>query len=328
MFTNYKLSAIPSPKDDRDYPITKLVPRVEAFPNKFCLDLSKLTIKDQGDVGSCVAHSVSYTRELTEWKQSGNFKNFSVGFIYANRSDLDYQGEGMYPREALQNLKNYGDVLQEDFPYNNEFPVVKDLLDQKKEELLKKADPFKVTSYCALTSTNDIKSALMQLGAVTACFPIYTSFYNTFSNGYVPMPNINSEKLEGYHEMTIVGWKEDNTWIVVNSWGSGWGDKGKCYISFNFPIVEAWSITDSILPQPSPNPFDHKFYRLQLGAFKFKFFADRSLAKFRSMGYNAVMVNANGYYKIQLGSFINKVDAEKLMKDLKSKKIESIIVYY
>jgi cell division septation protein DedD len=46
------------------------------------------------------------------------------------------------------------------------------------------------------------------------------------------------------------------------------------------------------------------------------------------MGYNAVMVNANGYYKIQLGSFINKVDAEKLMKDLKSKKIESIIVYY
>jgi C1A family cysteine protease len=45
--------------------------------------------------------------------------------------------------------------------------------------------------------------------------------------------------------MTIVGWTETH-WIVLNSWGKNYGDKGFCYIPFDYPIVEVWAITDNI----------------------------------------------------------------------------------
>lgn len=247
----YFLGAIPSPEDNRDYNIAMLTPVQKTFPKEFKIKYPG-KIKNQGDIGSCVAFSLSYTRELQEYEQSKEFKRFSEGFIYGNRADTlgELLGrEGMIPRDALRNLRIYGNVLYEDFPHNDKYPIVKKIIEENKDGLYKKAEPYKISTYVRLNTVEEIKTALMELGAVTAMFPIYKSFYKTNKyNPICPIPDVGKEKLQGYHEMTILGWREDNTWIVLNSWGEDWADSGHCYVSFDFPIQESWSITDMILP--------------------------------------------------------------------------------
>lgn len=245
------LGAIPSPDDKRDYHISMYAAAAPAFPQEFRLSYTE-KIKDQGNIGSCVAQSLAYTREITEETQSGAFKEFSAGFIYGNRigtiGEL-FGNEGMSPRDALQNLQKYGDVLIEDFPENDVYPVVRDLVKARREELYKKAEAYKITSYIRLNTVDEVKTALMTLGPVTAMFPIYPSFNKiTKANPVAPIPDTAKEAFQGYHEMTIVGWRKDNTWVVLNSWGAAWGDNGKCFIPFTYPVQEYWSITDKIMP--------------------------------------------------------------------------------
>jgi C1A family cysteine protease len=245
----YQLGAIPSPPDDRDYPLSRLTPVKAEFPEEFCLLMPE--IKDQGYVGSCVAHSLAYCREITESKQSGENK-FSVGFIYANRLSTDYQGSGMYPREALSQLLKCGDVPYNDFPINEEYNIVKTAIEAHKAELMEKALPYKITAYARLSLDNEIKTALMELGPVTIMIPVYNSFFFCPATGMLQMPGA-TESIQGYHQITIVGWKKvspyEERWVVLNSWGSNWGDKGKCYMPFNYPIEEKWSMTDKEVKQ-------------------------------------------------------------------------------
>jgi hypothetical protein len=247
-YRNYPLNAKPSPLDERDYPISMLVPLQQTFPESFAWTYLG-EIKNQGAIGSCVAHSLAYTREIMEYNQTGVFQKFSIGFIYGNREyDLwRYEGEGMYPREALRNLRQCGDVLYDDFPQNEKYPIVKELVIQDKAALYEKAAPYKITTYCRMYNVDEVKTALMQLGPVSINCPIYDTFYHVSKgNPIVSIPDIAKEKLNGYHEMTILGWTKDG-WIVINSWGDGWADKGYCYMPFNFPVLEYWSITDDII---------------------------------------------------------------------------------
>jgi len=327
---NYKsipLNTIPSPEDKRDYPISKLVAQVNVFPDQFEIPYNN-KIKNQGNVCSCVGHSLSYCREITEEKQNKKFFEFSPGFIYANRELNHYQGEGMIPREALESVKKYGCVVQSVFPFNDDYSALKNKFISKKDYLLKYAYPYRISSYCRLYTTNEIKNALMQLGAVTICVPIYESFYNTISNGVVSIPKSN-EKLYGYHEMTITGWRKDNKWITLNSWGGNWGNRGRCYLDFKFPIVEAWSITDDILPHPEPEPEKQKYWRVQLGAFKNKSNCEKYQKKiFNETGWKSYIVFIDGFYKLQMNCFINKTNAQNFSKQLKSMGYNNFIVFY
>jgi C1A family cysteine protease len=245
------LGAIPSEEDKRDYHISMFTEVAQTFPQEFRLGYTE-KIKNQGNIGSCVAQSLAYTREITEEKQSGAFKEFSAGFIYGNRVGTlgeVFESEGMAPRDALKNLHEYGDVLLEDFPQNDVYPVVRDLVKANRDELYKKAEYFKITSYIKLLTIDEVKTAIMTLGPVTAMFPIYSSFNKvTKTSPIIPIPDAAKEAFQGYHEMTIVGWRKDNTFIVLNSWGASWGDSGKCYVPFDYPVYEYWSITDKIMP--------------------------------------------------------------------------------
>lgn len=246
---DFILGAIPSPDDPRDYKVSNIISMAANLPEEFLIDYPG-EIKNQGSIGSCVAHSLAYTREITEAKQSGEFKAFSVGFIYGNRVGTIGEligGEGMAPRDALKNLQVYGDVLFDEFPINDTYPVVSKSIEEDKDVLYEESKPFKITSYCRIYTVDEVKNALIQLGAVTICCPIYPSFYTVNrDNALVPFPETDVEKLIGYHQMTIIGWRKDNKWVVLNSWGKEWGDNGKCYLPFNYPVEEYWSITDAV----------------------------------------------------------------------------------
>jgi C1A family cysteine protease len=62
---------------------------------------------------------------------------------------------------------------------------------------------------------------------------IYSSF-RPDEQGIIPIPSPRRDSLLGYHCLTCVGYTskdiDDGLFIVKNSWGRGWGNKGFCLI--------------------------------------------------------------------------------------------------
>ena len=91
-----------------------------------------------------------------------------------------------------------------------------------------------VTNYFSLDTDQDIKQCLAAGFPVVFGTTVYESFESdsTASTGVVTMPSSDEQQVGG-HCMTIVGYDDaNNRWIVDNSWGVGWGDKGSCYIPY------------------------------------------------------------------------------------------------
>ena len=66
---------------------------------------------------------------------------------------------------------------------------------------------------------------------------VYDSFEsnNTAITGIVSIPNTSRESLLGGHEMCLVGYDNSKqSFIVLNSWGNSWGDRGYCYIPYQY----------------------------------------------------------------------------------------------
>ncbi|MBO7080368.1 MAG: hypothetical protein J6W64_11350 [Bacilli bacterium] len=92
--------ALPPKKDIREYKATcsKRASAVN-IPEEF--ELPICAVKNQGSVGSCVAHSVSEMIEYFNKVQEGTTVTFSTGYIYGNRRNCNYTGSGMYVDKAL-----------------------------------------------------------------------------------------------------------------------------------------------------------------------------------------------------------------------------------
>jgi hypothetical protein len=310
---NHKFLAKPSPDDERDYRVARVAPTLSVFPDEFRIPFNG-EIKNQGEIGSCVAQSLAYTREIQEEKQSGVYKKFSTAFIYGNRQASDFQGEGMYPREALNGLKRYGDVLYEKFPGNITYPETREKLGPILEDLLSDAMPYRITTYFRIYNIDELKSTLMNVGPVSGCFPIWKSIYKvTQENPIIPLPPKQGEKsLEflGYHEMTIMGWTADDKLIILNSWGEEWAEGGYAYLPLAYPIAEMWGITDSIEPkQDLENP---KFYSLLVRKiFSIKQTAIMFMESLRKRGFNNAFVIENketGRFEVQVGFYSDPRD--------------------
>ena len=53
--------------------------------------------------------------------------------------------------------------------------------------------------------------------------------------GIIPHPNPQVERFVGGHGLTCVGYDDmKQHFIVLNSWGIVWGDKGYCYIPYSY----------------------------------------------------------------------------------------------
>ena len=242
---------LPSPLDVRDYRISRLVPKAPIFIPEEYVVLRPSTIKNQGNIGSCVGYALATEREIGEALQK-HICELSPGYIYANREGHSHHDEGMIPREAIASLKKSGVPKFQLFPYNDTYPTVKKKLDEGKAAYDLDAEPHRISAYAQVYSVMDIKTALLEIGAVPVVYTLFDSFNSVSSNGLVPIPDKMKEYWLGDHMMLILGWKKIGgieRWIVLNSWGKWWGDNGLCYIpTKGYDFSEAWSLTDEVYP--------------------------------------------------------------------------------
>lgn len=242
--------AIFSGYDARDYKLVYTASG-EEFPESF--ELQMRGIKNQGSVGSCVAHSLASIIEYYNYTQTGDDSRMSVGYIYGNRRTSKYKDSGMIMRDALEAVRQYGDVTNELFPYNEEVPKMIQLYELEGRKLFKKSYPNRISQYARTTSPNAIKSALM------AGNPVLMAM-----NWYADMDVVDGilttdyKGWDGGHCMFIYGWDERG-WKVQNSWGEDWGVNGCMIVPYDMEIEETWVVSDNIIENTKvKKPFSTK----------------------------------------------------------------------
>ncbi|MGE5417347.1 MAG: C1 family peptidase [Acidobacteriota bacterium] len=238
------LGLIPSPRDHRDYHISKITSVKQTFADNFMLSSLPQVPYDQGDISACVAFCLKAIKESDETRETSQSARLSAAYIYGNRGPDDFKGEGMIPREALSTLLKSGVCREKLFPGIYPYPTCARAISSAMHQ---DASQHKISAYAAVHTPDEIKTALTELGPVMISIEAYDSFFN---GGNAPNPNKAKEKMNGYHALAIVGWNSDNRWVCLNSWGKDWGPlKGYCTIPFNYPISEMWTITS----QPTQN---------------------------------------------------------------------------
>lgn len=243
----YGFGAIPSSHDLRDYRISKSVDLSKTeIPDTFKLEIGH--IKNQGDMGTCTAHSVATILEHHYKIDTGFYKRMSTTFIYGLRGDVtedkQFSGEGMKIRDALKAVNHYGDAEYSAVPGNYNYDKSEKLVKNISNDIMLSAYENRISSYYKLKDENEIKYSLINDGPVVAGMywfdhsELIENVY-TYSGGDTYIT----------HAVVIIGWDKDN-WIIQNSWGKQWGDDGLFYMpikkSFGGALYEAYGVTDNI----------------------------------------------------------------------------------
>ena len=102
MSKKHGMGSIFSEPDLRDY---QAVATSEEFPEEFKIKITQ--VKNQGNVGSCVAHSLSTVTEYFNKIETGQYLKMSTGYIYGNRLLSINKGSGMITRDAIKTLSKF-----------------------------------------------------------------------------------------------------------------------------------------------------------------------------------------------------------------------------
>ena len=190
-------------------------------------------IEDQGALGSCTGNAIASAIELIDRKNSKNLE-ISRLFIYYQERLLEgtvYYDSGAYIRDGIKACYTYGAPLESIWPYNLKKWAVKPTAAAYSD-----AKTRKVTGYKKCADFAAVKNALAAGTPVIIGFDVYDSFESdaVAATGMMPYPNTATEQLLGGHAVCIVGYRDsDQRFIVRNSWGTGWGDKGYFYMPYS-----------------------------------------------------------------------------------------------
>lgn len=240
--------------DVRDYKIDRKLAMAVQYPDTF--ELSELPpVKNQGSIGSCVAHAVS---EILEFHyRAGTKLKLSTNFIYGIHYKLfGTKGPGMYLRDACKIVKDYGDPKEEYCRGNTEVDRVYDIANTSfaNELIMDNAKQYRITSYAKVKSDNDIKYALMNHGPVLAAIKWYSKNTASRSTGLL----VKNGTYNGSHAIMIYGWNEIG-WLCQNSWGTTWGKLGLFILPYDYDIDEAYCLVSGELPDDIDIPDRTKF---------------------------------------------------------------------
>lgn len=202
----------------------------DSVPKKYRVPFSTEVI-NQGKYGTCVACALSTAMTIATKQLKHVDQKYSIGFIWGNRRKTDYQGEGLIVRQALHQLNHDGDCGRNVFPvYLKKY---KDMENEITDIMRWEASHHLVKRYFRLNDELSIKTALMKYGAVVLVTTIYKDL------GQFNTKPTKSSEVWGDHCMCLVGWDESG-WIVQNSHGESFGDKGFCHFTYDYPMHEWW----------------------------------------------------------------------------------------
>jgi len=228
---DYLFNLVPSPEDERDFRIESIYPDDVKLPRTLDLRPDLQPVRDQGRQGTCSAQTAATIKEWHELKDYG-FKGYmSPQFIYNLRPNTGQSG--MNPRETMDILYKVGVVYETVYPYNTFSTITQKLRDD--------ASRHKIERYAKINTVDAMKKALFADGPCYIAFPVFNANKQQFW-----LPDYPRQSHVGGHAVTVVGYTTDS-FIIRNSWGIRWGDRGHCYFPFSQWGMqwEAWTAIDA-----------------------------------------------------------------------------------
>lgn len=200
---------------------------------------------DQGQLGSCTGNGTAGLLGYLENKQKNVWQVFSRLFIYWHEREIEKtinEDAGAMIRDGMKVLQKIGAPLESSWPYN-----ITRFTEKPSAQAEAEAVNHRIKEYHRVTKVSTAKAALASAQPIVMGMLVYDSFESAqvARTGMVPMPHQTEQQLGG-HCMLIVGYDDaKQCFIVRNSWGMGWGDKGYCYIPYQFVdshlIMDMWT---------------------------------------------------------------------------------------
>lgn len=193
-------------------------------------------IRNQGKLGACTSFSMASIFEYILNQGDPTKRHcLSPRFLYYNVSDKNNDGtiidKGSSFYDNIHVLGEVGICEENLCPYDGKFNTSPS--DEAKEDalsrLVTKAENVNI-------SHHDLTAALTEGYPIGISLKVYDSFGKN-QKGFIFRPTDKELKSTdfGYHAMVVCGYSEkEKVYIVRNSWGEAFGDKGYCYIPFSY----------------------------------------------------------------------------------------------
>ncbi len=196
------------------------------------------TVENQQDLPVASAYAVCAVYDYF-LKRNGIDISTSRSFLYQTvqnkNQELHDSTKGIGLEDAIQQLIDTGVCKENLWPNTREnfkTTPTEEAIDDAVNHRLKKAARLHLNEY-------EFKSVIAKGLPVIIGLKVFKSFFDAADFGIVPTPRlseIDSEKF-GFHPMVVVGYSEnDKHFLVRNSWGSAFGDKGYCYLPYTYVL--------------------------------------------------------------------------------------------
>lgn len=225
-------------EDARDF-LYNLFDPEKALPESVDLRSRMPTVYDQGQLGSCSAQSVGAAIEFIN-------ESYQPSRLYIYYNERAEQGtvsidSGSTLRVGIKTTVKNGACPETEWPYDISKFTVKPpdtcYTDSKKDL---------VTGYYGIAKDKNLIDNIRH--AISTGFPVVYGMliFSSFESepvtmaGQVPMPDLKTEKFLGAHALLISGYDNSKKqFIIRNSWGDKWGDKGYFYLPYEYITLYA-----------------------------------------------------------------------------------------
>jgi hypothetical protein len=247
------LNCLPSPRPETDWRIEHadaaglVAPKpaaaaaaAAAIPTRKDLRAKWWPVGDQGETGSCVGWAC--TDGVLRWHfvdagRLGRNEMLSPRFQWMAAKEVDQdtsqpttfiETAGTWLKAALDVSRKYGAVPLDMLPFDPDL-----LYDGEVPTFYAKASELRISSYFNLgTRIDDWRRWLATKGPILTRLDVDDTWYDATQN---------KGRLDAYkppaspagHAVVLVGYTA-RTFIVRNSWGAGWGDKGFGHASLSY----------------------------------------------------------------------------------------------
>jgi C1A family cysteine protease len=199
---------------------------------------------DQGQLGSCTANAIAGAIQFERCKQMAS-PDFTPSrlFIYYNERVIEGTvgtDAGAQIRDGIKSVAKQGACKETTWPY-----TISKFTKKPSAAAYKEASRYTATSYSRVARTpNQMKGCLASGFPFVYGFTVYESFESSAvaKSGIVPMPN-HGEKVLGGHAVLAVGYNDaQQRFLVRNSWGTAWGQKG--YFTMPYAYLTDTNLSD------------------------------------------------------------------------------------
>lgn len=228
----------PDLPDFRDHRFSALLATLQILPPKVDLRAQCPPVVHQGQIGSCTGCAVASAHLFDQMKQTAAHPfQPSRLFIYYNERSMENTvsvDAGAYIRDGLKSIAKQGVCPETTWPY----------IESKFAARPPKTCYEDALFHQAIEYSRIDQNLNQQRGCIAGGYPFVFGFtvYDSFmsdaveATGIVPLPS-QGESSPGGHAVMAVGYDDAaQRFIVQNSWGVDWGDKGYFYMPYSYLI--------------------------------------------------------------------------------------------